>query len=376
MGVSKKFITQGQLMSLSSNLILSCLLVVLLVGDIEAASKKLSAEEKLVRLGNNWKAISQWEQKPVNLINDETEFSRFLVRSPRNYTLVFLFNSNRECAGCKEVDQEFENLAKRYHEQLQDPDSPLRYQSRLFFARVSVEQCYSTAVKMQLQTAPAFMYIPAIAGIGFPHKSEQILYYHTCEDGLNENSMGMFLRTHVGVVIQGTLSPFPWTTAFSIVGGFIVALPLVIGVTLYPRSKLTWFYFCMVIYFGDMSGFVGNFVHGSKWFSYNMWTGEYTWIQQSLQRQFRLEGFVAGALLVFSSVCLIATQYLVPKVKSPMKQRFLFLMLMLLVIVTANSWMRMYCHKNTMYPYKYYFEWDTVLQWWSATQKDLLNMIK
>ena len=134
-----------------------------------------------------------------------------------------------------------------------------------------------------------------------------------------------------------------------------------------PRGASTWFYACSVIFFLDMGGFIGNAVHGNQWAQYNMMTGEYVFINRSLQRQFQLEGYAAAFLLVFASGCFISIVHFLPKVKSGWKKQLLFVLLLLLMISSLNSWMAMYCYKNPSYPFQYFFDWFELIQWFKAT---------
>ena len=116
-----------------------------------------------------------------------------------------------------------------------------------------------------------------------------------------------------------------------------------------------------------MAGVVGNFVHGNQWSQYNMITGEYTFINPYLQRQFQLEGYFAATLLIFSSFCFIFMIHYIPRMKNSWTRRFTFLLVLLIMISTLNTWMFIYCKKNPSYPFHYYFDWFELIQWFKAT---------
>merc|ERR1712232_1322415 len=71
------------------------------------------------------------------------------------------------------------------------------------------------------------------------------------------------------------------------------------------KSSSFWFFLVLVIFYLNMAGFVGNFVHQNMWAQYNMWTGEYTYINPYLQRQFQLEGYAAALCIVGAALSLI-----------------------------------------------------------------------
>ena len=123
-----------------------------------------------------------------------------------------------------------------------------------------------------------------------------------------------------------------------------------------------------------MAGVIGNFVHGNPWSQYDIWTGQHTYIQTNLQRQFQSEGFVAGTLLLASSFCMIGIVHIIPRLKSGLWRRVVFLLLALLMISGLNSWMAMYCHKNSSYPHKFYWNWFLLLEWARTTFHDLTGV--
>lgn len=73
----------------------------------------------------------------------EDEFMKNLIRSPRNYTLIILFNSDRECYACRNVDSSFEDVAVAFSEQ---KNSSLPQEA--FFFRVQLEAMYSISKKV------------------------------------------------------------------------------------------------------------------------------------------------------------------------------------------------------------------------------------
>ena len=125
------------------------------------------------------------------------------------------------------------------------------------------------------------------------------------------------------------------------------------------------------MFFIVMAGIIGNLVHGNPWTQFDIWTGEHTYIQTNLQRQFQSEGYAAGVLLIGSSLCFIGIVHLVTTLKSGLWRRVLFLFLALLMVCGLNTWMAMYCHKNGSYPFKYYFDWFLLLEWARTTVHDL-----
>ena len=134
-----------------------------------------------------------------------------------------------------------------------------------------------------------------------------------------------------------------------------------------PKRPITWFYLCLFVYFMNMAGFVGNLVHGYQWAQYNMWTGDYIYINPYLQRQFQFEGYLASTLLVFSSLCFISIVHFIPRINGSWKRRFTFLFLLALCILSSNCWLALYCYKNKMYPFKFYFDIFELIQWFKAT---------
>lgn len=110
----------------------------------------------------------------VTRVYTEDDFFRYLVRSPRNYSIVLLFNSDRDCFACREVDNHFEKVAIAYSEQ---SNNFIGTNKTTFFMRIPIESMYGVNQKMGITTAPAILYVPPVKGTGFPHKDHQKLYY-------------------------------------------------------------------------------------------------------------------------------------------------------------------------------------------------------
>ena len=134
-----------------------------------------------------------------------------------------------------------------------------------------------------------------------------------------------------------------------------------------PKSPSTWLYATILVVYMNIAGTVANAIHGNQWAQYNMWTGEYIYINPYMQRQFQLEGYAAATLLTLSSLFFLCIIHFIPKMKSAWKRRVMFLVFMGLLLLSLNGWMAMYCYKNPTYPFKYYFDVFELAQWFTAT---------
>ena len=127
----------------------------------------------------------------ITRVRTEDDFFKYVVRSPRNYTVVILFNSDRACVACREVDRNFEELAVAYAEQKGKFEGS---NHTSFFFRVPIESMYSVSSKMGIKTAPALLYVPPVKGIGFPHKVHQVLNYVSSSYEMSAYEMSTFLE--------------------------------------------------------------------------------------------------------------------------------------------------------------------------------------
>lgn len=92
----------------------------------------------------NWKLINEYTRNNyITRVRTEDEFFKNVIRSPRNYTLIILFNSDRECYACRHVDRSFEDVSVAYLEQLDDQEP-----QSAFFLRVQVEAMYGVSTKV------------------------------------------------------------------------------------------------------------------------------------------------------------------------------------------------------------------------------------
>lgn len=93
----------------------------------------------------NWEKINKFTRNEfVSNIKSENDFNEFVVRSPRNYTLLILFNSERECYACREVDKIYDSVSRMYESQ----KNVTADGTELFFLRLPVESAYSIGVKV------------------------------------------------------------------------------------------------------------------------------------------------------------------------------------------------------------------------------------
>ena len=124
---------------------------------------------------------------------------KFIARSPRNYTLAVLFNTDRECHACREADKAFGQLAEHFadqHTQNSNSSTPA------FFFRVPFDQLYALSQKIGLVTVPALFYITPSTNVGFPKKAKQFLYFHDAKDYLSFNEMGSFINDNTPVTVS------------------------------------------------------------------------------------------------------------------------------------------------------------------------------
>ena len=119
-----------------------------------------------------------------------------IIRSPRNYTLAILFNSDRDCVACADVDRAFAEVAQQYENQRNTNTS-----REIFFLRASLEPLYSLSMKMGLKTIPALFYAAPSDKTGFPRQAHQFLYFPFAEDGMSAWEMSEFLGQNTPVQV-------------------------------------------------------------------------------------------------------------------------------------------------------------------------------
>lgn len=368
------------------------LAVALLMTGAEAKKKRkpMTEEEKLEKMAENYQLLASASglsqpfgaaKSPVLNVNSESEFFRVVIRSPRAHTLVILLTVDANCAVCGEVDRMFEEVARAYQVQVQAQDAhgeELRQHPRVFFIRAPVGTMMEVAQKLSVRTVPGLLVVPASEKRGFPAKPEQALYKPGREHQFSAYEMARFVMMRTGVQVKGFFPPVQWD---------MIALGVAVGIVLIPtcycllfkfRSRWTWCSIVILLYFLNMSGFVGNMVNGSPWYKLNPYTGETTWVAPSIQRQFRMEGLVASGLTVVGGLAFVAIGSLLPRLKSDLVRQFLFGIFWFVLLFCLNEYQQLYCgYKNPGYPFRYYVHipWDLIALWWKPTLAEVRNLV-
>mmetsp|Transcript_13719 Transcript_13719/g.54287 ORF Transcript_13719/g.54287 Transcript_13719/m.54287 type:complete len:393 (+) Transcript_13719:63-1241(+) len=362
-----------------------------LVGGVEGKKKPLTQEEKMQKMAENYNLLATASgletpfgvaQHAVLNVGTESEFFRLVIRSPRAHNLVILLTVDANCAVCAEVDRMFGEVAVAYQQQLQEETAhgeQLRSHPRIFFIRAPMASMMDVAQKLAVRTVPGVLVVPASEKRGFPSKPEQAMYKAGRENEFTPYEIASFVRQRTGVQVAGFYPAIQWgMVAFGVAIGFFL-IPVCYALMFHFRNRWTWCLIVILLYFVNMSGFVGNLVNNNPWYKLNPFTGETTWIAPSLQRQFRFEGLLGSGLTVVGGLAFIAIGALLPKLKSDLVRQLLFGVFYFVLLFCLNEYQQIYCtYKNPSYPFKYYINipWELIALWWKPTLAELGNLFR
>ncbi|KXJ15801.1 tumor suppressor candidate 3 [Exaiptasia diaphana] len=323
-----------------------CLHFLLLIGLLVALSQaKKKGISKEVMLEAKVKQLMEWNHRKSIIRLNGDKYRTYLRASPRNYSVILMLTAlapNRQCAICREANNEYQILANswRYSQQ---------YSNKLFFAMVDFDEGPDVFNALRLNSAPVFMHFPPK---GKPKKGDT---YDMQRMGFSAEQIGRWVSERTDVHVR-VFRPPNYMGAIAL--GLLVIL---IGGLLYIRrknleflyNKSYWAVGALCIVFAMTSGQMWNHIRGPPYAHRNPQTGQVSYIHGSSQAQFVAETHIVILLNAAYVIGLILLNEKAFEIKEPGKRKITVMAGLGLVVVFFSLILSVFRSKYHGYPYSF-----------------------
>ncbi|KAJ1197408.1 hypothetical protein NDU88_001268 [Pleurodeles waltl] len=225
--------------------------------------------------------LMEWASKRAVIRINGDKFRRLVKAPPRNYSVIVMFTAlqaHRQCAVCKQADEEFQILANSW-----------RYSSaftnKVFFAMVDFDEGSDVFQMLNMNSAPTFIHFPAK---GKPKKGDT---YELQVRGFAAEQLSRWIADRTDVNIRVIRPP---NYAGPLMLGLLLA---VIGGLVYLRrsnldflyNKNVWSLAALCFVLAMTSGQMWNHIRGPPYAHKNPSNGQVNYIHGSSQAQFVAE---------------------------------------------------------------------------------------